>query len=351
MKKITVNPAWLFSLLILLIFINGCEKISGKDPCTNIETGEYGPYMKEECYYNLALEKNKENLCKKAGERIEECERKVKINKAVESRNHKNCFKIGEIDYDIADCVSQIAVIKKDKSICDNLPDFFGNVLGECHAKVAISTNDLPLCEKTIGTTLDDECYKKILEKSKDPTQLCKTVSSVAFTYCIRNIDCEKTEDIVACSAFVIEEQNNPEICESQLNEGEKTGCYTALAIKLNNKDLCFKAQKNICLTKFAIEKKMPEICELTEDSCYTSYGRAYNDINICNKMKESLNVDSCFREFAIKNNDLELCNKIKGDTTKKGCYNSIAYQLKDPSLCVLAGEFEKDCLWNIENN
>lgn len=351
MRKTISKRIMLSSILFVFIFIIGCSIISEKDPCITSESKEDDVYVKEECYYNLALEKNELSLCKKTGERSEECERKVKIDKAVESKNPNNCFKIAEIDYDIADCISEIAVLKKDKNICDELPDFFGNVLEDCYAKLAISTNDLTLCEKTIGTAMDNACYATIVGKNKDPVQLCKTLSGLVFTYCVKNIDCEKTDDVVACSAFVVEEQTSPEICEYQLNDAKKTDCYTELAIRLNNKNLCFKAQEVVCLTKFAIEKKEFEICELTQDSCYREYGRFYNQTDMCSKMKESLNVDSCFKEFAMKENDTRLCNKIKDDTTKKVCYSSIAYQLKDDSLCLLAGEFEKDCKWNIENN
>ena len=282
--------------------------------CESMEEG-----LSYECFLILALEKKDRTLCKRAGERQKDCEDIIVKKRAKTELNPNKCYKLEDY-YEVAECVTSIATNKSNEKLCENLQAGFGKVQEECYAKVAMSKNNITLCEKSIGSSLDNACYSTILGKSSNPLGLCNNLGGgLAFTYCVKNINCEKSSDKDNCNKFISASLDNPEVCEHQLNDGEKTDCYTKLAIKLNSPALCLKAQKNVCLINFAISRNNSEVCKLDDGFCYIRYAREYNDVNTCYKITDSYRSE-CFREFAIRYKDIKLCEEINDKNFKDNC-------------------------------
>ena len=141
--------------------------------------------------------------------------------------------------------------------------------------------------------------------------ELCKTQSNLSFTYCINNIDCAKTEDNESCQNFVEENLNNPEICEYQLNYGEKTSCYKRLAIKFETPALCLKipSNKDNCIIEYALAKNNPDVCKLADGFCFIRYAREHNNVTFCERITDDY-ISECYVEFAKRWNDISLCEK-----------------------------------------
>ncbi len=95
---------------------------------------------------------------------------------ALANRSESECKELKE-DYQKARCISDIAEIKKDISLCDkikndyNVPDF---EINNCYMTVAVATNNLQLCDKS-GNNYNN-CVIQIAVNSRDEN-ICEKIS------------------------------------------------------------------------------------------------------------------------------------------------------------------------------
>lgn len=83
-------------------------------------------------------------------------------------------------------------------------------------------------------------------------------VAVIFFSGCVSEVT-EKAEKAV--------DENNPALCK-ELEEQEKIDdCFTVVAEKMNNPEVCFQAKdRNTCITQFSKSKQSLKYCDMTTD-------------------------------------------------------------------------------------
>ena len=99
-------------------------------------------------------------------------------------------------------------------------------------------------------------------------------------------------------------------------NGNWKDVCFTTLAGRLKDKDICMKVSDN----------------EITKSGCYSTVAEASLDENICELATNSYSQGSCFEYIAENKNKPNLC--FKAGEYKNNCLTEFAYRLRDASLC-----------------
>lgn len=301
-------------------------------------------YSREECYLVLALETKNVYLCNQAGDAKVECEKNLLIEKAIKEKNEKICYGISEFDYDVADCVVEVAKSKKDEGLCEDLPDWYGSVQQECFKELAIVNKDVKLCEKTYGE-ISVECYGGVLVQFKNPEEVCLSLKNESFVACYPNLDCSKSLNKEKCEKVIEDALNNPKLCEHEPFEGAKLDCYSSYAVRSKNFAYCLKGHHTKCVTDFAVTTNDISICDsLTYDQLHSCY-RAFN-VSVITEHKQKLGIndiqecvsfmgddrDRCYLKQAKEKNNSELCEE--SGVFRSVCYEEIAISTKDPNLC-----------------
>ena len=211
-------------------------------------------------------------------EQVEECE-------AFENQDKNDCYALYSIFNDNEDgcgfiddstqkddCYSQIAFVKKDASLCENI------ITGapECYASIAIETNDASLCEKA-G-----------LEKRQ-----CFVAAQTG------NIDdCDNGLQSRFCKDAAV--AKDPSICNEINDLGEF--CYQNVAINTNTSSLCNKAGigKDHCFFKIATTINNAAICENltdTRDNCVAWVAFNTGNTDLC--FEAGTETQSCLQDLA----------------------------------------------------
>lgn len=244
-----------------------------------------------ECFFIVALEKKDKLLCKRAGERQTECENIIVKKRAETELNPNKCYQLEDY-YDAAACVTEIAAKKSDIKLCDNLEAGFGQVRKECYEKVAMNGNKISDCEKLLDYPSANECYKRILDKNYNSIKLCEALVDIPLAYCVRNVDCEKSNDKARCLEFSQNIIKNNELFISPSNESvcreltgriiQKEQCFYNLAIEKNELSLCElsgslanRCSKNILLR--ATEKDSNEIRDILKKRLNSSFNIGFS--------------------------------------------------------------------------
>lgn len=332
-----------------LCFVQVAKETKNAGICSKLDSG-----FKEECFFQVATAKGDESLCRKTYEEAE-CQKIVIKNVAQKTLNAGKCYQLVEkFDdyYEAADCVSFVAAEKKDEKLCEELAPGYGKVQEECFARLAMASNNILLCEKAIGSQLDDKCYQTLLNNNSDPVKLCQELEGLAFTYCVDNLDCEVNKNKEACADFVFKTRNDPNFCEHQLNTAKRTDCYTRVALERDSLELCLRTEVKPCITNLAIDKENPSICNLGIDydadgNCYTNYALAFKDHQFCNRINDDFQKGECLKTFAIDTNNVNICYQIS-NVKRQECFWYFAKVSGNVSFCEFVGDLKEDCLGKV---
>lgn len=336
---------------IMLIFIIGCGNL-------NVSSGkceDLNPYLKDECYYDLALRNTNIRFCYKITDEYdkEQCEKEVSSKRAITKKDEKACYETSDFDYDVADCVIEVAKAKQDESLCEDLPDWYGSVQQECFKEVAILKKDIKLCEKTYGK-ISAECYREVLAQFTNPEEICLSLNNASFINCYPNIDCTKSVNKERCEKVIDDAKNNPSLCEYEEPIGSKLDCYSAYAIRTKSLAYCYKGHFVNCVSDFALVTNDISVCDMLDYSQLHTCYRKFN-VSMITKHKKELGIkdieeclpfmgddrDRCYLKQAKEQNDSQLCEE--SGVFKGTCYEEIAIATKNPDLCEKARD---DCYY-----
>ena len=254
---------------------------------------------KQGCYYVTALSKKEVDACDDAGDRRVECRKKLIFEKAVQNENIDDCFMAGDFDYDVAECITQIAVSKNDESICKRLPDWFGSVQGECHKRVALKEGDISMCEKIDDPLYEGrECYERL--SSAETYNRCGSMSQSAAIQCYLNSLCK-------------------------IN-GINADCYGTLSSRMSE------------VTSKALKENKASICEELDNIKPLCYYR------FADKLGFYLN--DVFK-YELFDQDEQLCEKAQGKLREK-CFFNLGIEKLDAIYCANAGQYAERCYKNV---
>ncbi len=241
-----------------------CEKIEGvtydfKNQCitehvTSIEDCE--KIKRWECYNNLAQKLKDPDICYRiqTDSLRENCISQVlalfpSLDDCEKIKSENTVLK--------ATCYINIALIKKDVSICDKLEIN----KGYCYWKLAEELHDFNICKKTEGDEVND-CMLSIVTSVED-CEKAGTENEYYISHCYYKLATEILNNTSLCdkvgeslkSQCVAESTENLKDCE-RLEKDMQSYCYYKLAQKLNDFSLCDKTEqyKEQCVKDFKKE-------------------------------------------------------------------------------------------------
>lgn len=211
-------------------------------------------------------------------ERVEECE-------AFQDSEKNDCYALYSIFNDSEsgcsfiddatqkyDCYSQIAFVKKDASLCENV------LIGkpECYASIALETNDASLCVN--AGLAKRQCFVAAQTGNFD--------------------DCEEGLQSRFCKDAAV--AKDPSICNEMNDLGEF--CYQNVAINTNTSSLCNKAG-------------------VGKDHCFFKIATTINNAAICENLTDTR--DNCVAWVAFNTGNRELCFEAGAET--QSCLQDLA--------------------------
>jgi len=355
----------LIGLMISIILISGCveqtidDDTRDSDNDSNIsgQPGDFDmkPSLDYVCY-NFESDNVKKNWCF-----------------AILYSDESYCDKVTECVYSWCDdswdestyypykarCYRDVAHLKNDKSLCNDIADFGlesydEHLIDECRELVAfdgedeVTYNYIPSEVTDISTCIDleddveaEECITKAAIQNEDGS-LCGTdltnfegQDETNLRYLCYEKYSEASHNLNSCTKTGVVDYGHTSmglksICTAQTTE------YLPENVNLDNIDtLCADTTGMI-------------LARLWDNLCHTHYAKIKDDIEYCkgkwsclyevgtiNDCSLAGNEDfKCYWDYAFKENDPSICLKMSSEETKRTCISRFAYQNKDQTLC-----------------
>ena len=102
---------------------------------------------------------------------------------AKEDLNPVLCAKVGSDELDKDDCYHEIAILKKDASIC-NFVTFDSSDKDECYYDVAVSAKKSEICQNIQDLNSQNDCYFNVAKASQDYTVCNNIQKGLSFLTC-----------------------------------------------------------------------------------------------------------------------------------------------------------------------
>lgn len=133
------------------------------------------------------------------------------------------------------------------------------------------------------------------------------------------------------CYTVFANEKNDAAICDNVKTSEFKGECYSALAMKEGNADVCDGAPTE------------------ARDRCYSQIAEKLGNVNACEKIKIANDRENCISNFASRTGDGTLCKKLTNINTRDYCY--INTSRNNPALCteIQSPNVKQDCLRNLD--
>lgn len=171
-------------------------------------------------------------------------------------------------------CYSNVALIKKNMSICYNIPEdskvymrerCFGDIMEESNFSVCAGLKTMEETDDSSGI-YKETCYEKFAEKEKDES-ICNNIDGIKE----------------GCYVQVAIQKEDVDLCKSFEESWARDGCYQGIALisGKENKELCIKIEEN-----------------QTRDMCYYNIAVRSNDKMICDMIIEDETISNCKREI-----------------------------------------------------
>lgn len=226
-----------------------------------------------------------------------------KIEEAIKTEKVENCFKIhpltplpyqfslflfaglsNKLEPYLGLCINQIAKIKKDETLCQELIIYATSYYDSCITGVATVKKDETLCEKAgkAGIGAKYECYAAVAI-AKEDIILCEQAHE-RFGRCYKELAIIKKDESL-CEKL----GNDPTVWDRDYRKGE---CWAGVGVVKGDIALCEKAQE------LAVSKG---------DKCYKLIAFSTDNLDLCQKIKiRSDDWKECLEKRVI-------CNEIKG--------------------------------------
>jgi predicted small lipoprotein YifL len=332
MKKAVI----LFFALVLLVFISGC-KVKGTDLGFELPEEEAPP--EDNGTENGSDENDSDDLPSDPARIVQTTLSDCLAMSTTQKRN----------------CITALAIEKKDASICDNL-DLLKD---ECIRDVAIESDNVSLCNRITSETVKKQCKDTIAAQgtgrlncfaynetqNKDECFLKEAIATKNHLLCKEISGSKKSGNYVRdeCYTSILRTNKTLSICPLFINKELSQKCYYAVSIHLKNPTGCNEIKetqkKNECKKIIAVANANSSTCEeITNkklmNECLLETAVSSENMSTCEKIKDLTMKAECIKEVADKIQDLETCKKINITAEREKCFLKTAIAKNDSKIC-----------------
>jgi hypothetical protein len=289
---------------------------------------------------------------------FDKCVGEVGVAKALAKRDTSLCERL-EGGFK-AKCYQEVFFVsEKYRDIlteCRKLPEYDDFGISKCIKDMAVKIRDIELCKGTLPNE-DIECRKGILIATSDILASCKDLLTIkGKNECVKNIAIER-DDINLCRLLPLPtsdecyreiifsgRRGNFELCKEEFSDELSQGiCSCEVTVNKNDLTQCDKGFMGCwwwCYTGIAIKKNDLEICkkfsrsEFDEEDCLTELAVKTDNLEICKKIKDQYDQEECVAKIAIKRGDVNLCKTITHFRIKWTCPIGISVDRDDLEMC-----------------
>lgn len=132
-----------------------------------------GDYCKNWCYTNVAIMKKDSSICDKVKNYLNSW---CYSNIAKDTKNELICEKIGDQDsfYERDSCYKDVSGVTKNESICEKI--IHDSYRDQCFENIAKTTKNESVCGKIIDEWSRNFCYNDVAKSKKDPS-ICEKIT------------------------------------------------------------------------------------------------------------------------------------------------------------------------------
>jgi len=287
-----------------------------------------------ECYHWVAASEDNIELCELGSWGESLCYEWV----ALASDNEQYCERLSDSRYSMNDCYTQIALSKRNPSICDNIESCSES--GSCEIpdpkEECINLVNTDPQELLDQTTLSDD-LRIIAFSTKNPAA-CAKLSSNDANNCYDDL-AKITGNITFCDKI------SP---TDYYSNSSRQNCYSMMAIIHNDISLCGDSQYFSCesLWSPSVEELMETTTDcnsltgFNKDDCLKIMAVENKNFSYCEGVSD-FSRDRCKKDVIIAIGDPSLCEVFESKYQKSPCYEEMAYTLEDSSVCNLIKDDE----------
>ncbi|MBS3058417.1 MAG: hypothetical protein J4478_03360 [Candidatus Diapherotrites archaeon] len=233
-------------------------------------------------------------------------------------------------------CFVNLAISRNKVEVCENAePNVY-----PCYSDFAFRTNNEQVCNQINNSTWKTLCIKRFAESNPS---LCSELKNDEMNkerdYCYSSgalkskngSFCQKIEDkklVASCYSNLALDTNNVSFCDQLKNDAK-----------------AYEFDNGFCYSDLGIQVKSPTICEKSElfsDDCMIQLAESMKDGTLCERVTDDKKRNICYNHAGIATNDAALCDKIvisqvfqsSDISLKDSCYSEIAKATKNKSLC-----------------
>jgi hypothetical protein len=187
-------------------------------------------------------------------------------------------------------------------SVCDNMPgtpfkDTAGTEKLKCYSMVGEKGNNILACSKIVQLDCITNAAKNIVANGNLDVLICEQLSD--------------TQQKSFCYWGIAKAVNNASLCNNVIDNKEM--CYSNIAESMGGVESCYAIIGNNftrkeCFTKVAIKLNQPELCQ-----------------NIAIDYDGGYDRDECYTSVAVENKDSTGCSNVLGETYRSMCYQNSA--------------------------
>lgn len=161
----------------------------------------------------------------------------------------------------------------------------------------------------------------------------------------------EDKNRIEKCYSYVGRQQNDVDACRAA-SGNYQDNCLEEVAIDLKDETLCeeinSKYSKGDCYTGIAIKKKNPDLCAALEtdqrNECYKEYALERNKPEICDEISSEQSIDTCYYDIAIDQGDSTYCSEIFDAEKQADCFTALDVAAETTGECKYDNECDAIC-------
>ncbi|MCX6776814.1 MAG: hypothetical protein NTY73_02495 [Candidatus Micrarchaeota archaeon] len=203
-------------------------------------------------------------------------------------------------------------------SICLELNNI--SLIDNCYIDFAKNNGSYQLCNLPSDSNLRDDCFKyfAFLESN---SSLCEKISVVYQKYlCLTKITnnytlCNELTDYLqrdSCLELFASEHMNYSLCSNISTHLYQDRCYTDVAFKSGNANICSYITCYECITD--------------KDNCYYQVANVTADVSICSRIAEQYKRDNCVLDVAKSAHNPAACSNIENAYRKSTCFTIVMY-------------------------
>jgi len=301
-------------------------------------------YTRNSCYMELNFSDQNTSFCFK----LKDLSKNVLQKCLSETRHDVNSCMEMKSYIDKNECIINVAVIKKDPSLCDliempkyNISTLTGPTWEKdiCMYEIAKASGDVSICRAITDKRWIKNC-NQIIETNDQEISLegCRQLKDGQGTWRAQS----------ACFLQLAQKEKDQEICKQVKSkdlryETSRDNCYRLMAIEMNDGNICEDIDsdnmKDWCKYDIARMENSETACQeienkMTKHLCYFSLAKENINLNLCSKINDLEIKEKCIHAVALGEKDFSICDSITNDKDQDECYFDVAKATGELDKC-----------------